>query len=721
MARWSRIRRDCSPWLAFGAVIVLAAAGPTGARAQPIRIGPDTQLRTVEFAFPRGQSFMASELRKQIAHPTRGKHPKLRSSFAWLPMVSPVTPAPFDPLEFQRDVARLRNFYHGAGFVGTTVGYEVRSQPGSDLLDARFVITEGEPLRLAQVTVAGPDSTPPVTWLPEALLPEWRTCLDDLREAEGKRTGASEVRGLEATVLGWFRDHGYPFVTVQAAREVEAAANALRLRIDVDPGPRARIGAIEVTGAQKIDPGVVRKNLPFAPGDWYSARQVSEGQRALTNLGLFHLAIAEVPPQPAGDTLQIRVRLEEGKTRLVTGEFGYLSDAGITLKGEWTHRNFRGGARTLTLTAVGQTGLWAWEDDPERLARGTVSLAQPGVIGRYTSLVASPYLEYRDDYRDFSQKIGFDGTLVTIRESWLRTLSLQYAISSRRVFEYRASSGGDLSIFELIEAALDSLSERNNHSAFTLAATLGRQDHPVKPRRVALLRPSIEVTTPSGINTAEYTRLDVSATLLHPVRKRVSVWARAAVGRIYPFGKSIPGADGSDRLERYLELRDYTFTAGGTGDVRGWESRLLGPKTPDILIETEGDATDVRAERYVPVTGLARMTLSTELRLPFPRLSAAWASHVFLDAGRVWSPNENYIGSDVYDQERFFFSSGFGIDRDTPVGPVRLSLGYILNPSALDVLKPQEFIDAVESGTLGERRTAWNRRLHVHLAIGTGF
>lgn len=721
MAGRRRIHRDCSTWLVLGAVVAGAAAGPTAAVAQRIHVGPDTQLRTVGFEFTRGQSFMASELRKQVAHPTIGKHPKLRNSFAWLPMVSPATPAPFDPLEFQRDVVRLRNFYGDAGFVGTRIGYEVRPRPGSDLLDARLIITEGEPLRLAMVAVVGPDSTPPVAWLPDELLPEWRTCLADLREAEGKRTGTSEVRALESTVLGWFRDHGYPFAAVKSAREVDAVANVLHLRVEVDPGPRARIGAVEVTGTQKVDPGVVRKTLPFAPGDWYSARQVSEGQRALVNLGLFHLAIAEVPPQPPGDTLAVRVRLEEGKTRLVTGEFGYLSDAGLTVKGEWTHRNFRGGARTLTLTAVGQTGLWAWEDDPERLVRGTLSLAQPGVIGRHTSLVASPYLEYRDDYRDLSQKVGFDGTLVHIRESWLRTLSLQYAISSRRVYEYRASSGGDLSLFELILAALDSLSERNNHSAFTLAATVGRQDHPVKPRRVALLRPSIEVTTPSGINTAEYTRLDVSATLLHPVRRRVSVWARAAAGRIYPFGNSIPRADGTDRLERYLELRDYTFTAGGTGDVRGWESRLLGPKVPDVLIETEGDTGSVYADRYVPVTGLARMTLSAELRLPFPKLSDAWASHVFLDAGRVWSPNENYIGEDVYDQERFFFSSGFGIDRDTPVGPVRLSLGYILNPSALDVLKPQEFLDAVENGTLGDARTAWNRRLHVHLTIGTGF
>jgi outer membrane protein insertion porin family len=714
-----RPRIHCRPAARLLLCTVLVAL-PGVTSAQRVRVGPDTQLQEVGFAFTRGQSFSAEELRKQLAEPVLGKHTTLRRTFGWFPFVSPVEPAPFDPLELQRDVARMRDFYQRAGFRGTDVRYRV-SIPGTDLVAIRFLITEGEPVRLVEVIVVGADSTPPESWLPAELQRPWKKFASDLATAESKRLGDEERRAAETAVIGWFREHGYPFVVVQQDTTLEPATRAARLRLAVTPGPRARIGIIEVVGTRRVDPGVVRKTLPFASGDWYSAKKVSEGQRALVNLNLFHVAVAEVPQQAPDSLVNLRVRLEESKPRLVTGEVGYLSDAGLTLKGEWAHRNYFGGARTLSVSAVAQTGVWAWEDNPERLLRGTVSLTQPGVISQHVALVTSPYLEYRDDYRDLSTRVGLDATLVYLREGWVKSATLKYGISSRRVFEYRGGSGGNLSIFELVQAALDSLAERNNRSAFTLAATLGRQDHPVHPRQLLLFRPSLEVTTPQGLNTAEYTRLDLSTSLQRPLHGRVSFWGRAAVGRLYPFGKSIPQAGGENALERFLELRDYTFTAGGTGDVRGWGSRMLGPKIPDVIVGEGADSTRVRADRYVPVSGLARITVSGELRLPFPGLSADWGTHAFVDGGRVRNPDERYVGKDSYDQERFFFSAGFGIDRDTPVGPARLSLGWMLNPSLLDVLKPQEFVDDVENGTLGSRRTPWTRRVQVHLAIGAGF
>lgn len=715
-----RIQRASTASLLYGAVLVVLAVLPGAAAAQRVRVGPDTQLQEVDFAFTREQSFSADELRKQLAEPVRGTHIKLRRTFGWLPFVSPVEPAPFDPVELQRDVVRLRQFYERAGFVGTAVRYQVTT-PGPNLLAVRFLVTEGEPVQLTKLVVAAPDSTPPEAWLPAELQRPWKEFAADLRSGESKRLGEEESRAAETAVVGWFRDHGYPFVGVRPMRETDPVTRATRLHLEVTCGPRSRIGSIEVVGAQRVDPGVVRKTLPLAPGDWYSERKVTEGQRALVNLNLFHVAVVEVPPQPPDSLIHLRARIEEGKPRLVTGEVGYLSDAGLTLKGEWAHRNYFGGARNLAVSAVAQTGVWAWEADPERILRGTVSLTQPGIIGRHVSLVTSPYLEYRDDYRDLSTRVGFDATLVYLREGWVKSASLQYGISSQQVFEYRNGSGGDLTLFDLVEAALDSLSERNNRSAITLAATLGRQDHPVHPRRLLLFRPSLAVTVPEGINTAQYTRLDLSTSLQQPLHGRVSFWGRAVVGRLYPFGKSVPPTGGEDALERFLELRDYTFTAGGTGDVRGWGSRMLGPKIPDLIVNEDTTLTSLRADRYVPVSGLARITVSGELRLPLPGLSTGWGTHVFLDGGRVWNPDEVYVGKDSYDQERFFFSTGVGIDRDTPVGPVRLSAGWMLNPSMLDVLKPQEFIDDTENGVLGSRPTPWSRRLQVHLAIGAVF
>jgi len=267
----------------------------------------------------------------------------------------------------------------------------------------------------------------------------------------------------------------------------------------------------------------------------------------------------------------------------------------------------------------------------------------------------------------------------------------------------------------------DSVGTREKRSAFTIAASIGRQDDPIRPKRVLLFRPSAVVTVPEGLNSSEFTKLDLNVSVQQPLRGRVAFWGRAAIGRLYTFGKSAPSDDEVEASEDYLRLRDDLFTAGGSGDVRGWASRLLGPKLPDFRLVDEGDTTVVRADNYLPIGGELRATLSGELRLPAPWLGESWGTHIFVDAGKVWSSDRTHVGEDEYDQERLFVSTGAGIDRDTPVGPVRISVGYMLNPSDLDVLKPKEFVEDVLAGTVGQRTVPWTRRFRVHLSIGANF
>jgi hypothetical protein len=52
---------------------------------------------------------------------------------------------------------------------------------------------------------------------------------------------------------------------------------------------------------------------------------------------------------PAGDTLlPARVRITEADRRLISGDLGYVTDAGLSTEARWTHRNFSGGGRSLT-------------------------------------------------------------------------------------------------------------------------------------------------------------------------------------------------------------------------------------------------------------------------------------------------------------------------------------------------------------------------------------
>jgi outer membrane translocation and assembly module TamA len=101
------------------------------------------------------------------------------------------------------------------------------------------------------------------------------------------------------------------------------------------------------------------------------------------------------------------------------------------------------------------------------------------------------------------------------------------------------------------------------------------------------------------------------------------------------------------------------FYAGGEGSVRGYGRRKLGPLN---------GADD-------PLGGLSLVEGSVELRRPLWRnLSGA----IFLDFGQVSLDSYDLPFDDLQ------FAPGFGMSYATPVGPLRLDIGFPINPAEDD-------------------------------------
>jgi outer membrane protein assembly factor BamA len=261
-----------------------------------------------------------------------------------------------------------------------------------------------------------------------------------------------------------------------------------------------------------------------------------------------------------------------------------------------------------------------------------------------------------------------------------------------------------------------------NRSAISLQGSYGRLDQFANPRKGYVLRPRIEVTTP-GFNTADYVLLDLGGTAFLPLTSRVGFTVRVGAGRIYPYGRSLDRIGQESPFVSLLRLGDVPFTAGGTRDVRGWGSELVGPKLPEVSVETRNEVTDTIAQRYAPVGGLARVLGSVEMQLPVPGMGEAWQSFLFFDSGRVWSPDSRFaLNAGELDQDKTFASVGAGVGYETVVGAIQVALGYKLNPSALDVRSPQAVLDALQAGqAVGSLPAENGRRWHLHFSIGSSF
>jgi outer membrane protein insertion porin family len=150
---------------------------------------------------------------------------------------------------------------------------------------------------------------------------------------------------------------------------------------------------------------------------------------------------------------------------------------------------------------------------------------------------------------------------------------------------------------------------------------------------------------------------------------------------------------------------------------------LLGPKAPDVRFETVGDTLLPSADGYVPLGGFARGSFSFELQLPFPGLGPNFGSHFFVDGGRVWTDDERFeMEGDPRGQEHTFVATGAGFDVRTPVGPIKVDVGYKLNPSVTDLADAADVLRAANEGRdFADVPRKNSRRWQLHLAIGASY
>jgi outer membrane protein assembly factor BamA len=84
---------------------------------------------------------------------------------------------------------------------------------------------------------------------------------------------------------------------------------------------------------------------------------------------------------------------------------------------------------------------------------------------------------------------------------------------------------------------------------------------------------------------------------------------------------------------------------GGYGIPREGNG-LLGPKFPQATFSVVGDTALVaEASRFTPIGGFNRFHATVEARTGLPFLGDAWGSHLFLDAGRVWTVDQRFTDS----------------------------------------------------------------------------
>lgn len=679
-------------------------------------VDDETTVRGVAFDFVDSQTFEPSRLRKQIATKAPGTLNRLKRWIDWLPWIAPAATYRFDPVTLQKDVVRLRQFYQQNGFLHPEIDYPAsRLDTTANTIRVVFSIEEGPPLIIQDASFYAPDSTRYAISLFESdRRAEWIAFRDRINFRLGERySDFSRIR-IEDEVRQWLQNQGFAFARVGTVARIDSTANTADIRFIVDPGPATTITEIDVEGNTSVNRQVVLRELPFSEGDRFAQHALTDGQRQLFGLNLFRVVLVDVPDQPPDSSVRVRVRVRESNLRYFTAQSGYGTNAGLTSEGQWTHRNFSGGARNLTVGLLAETGIGAnpsflsslaARTEPNRRYRAFVSLRQPYLLNTRLSGTIEPFLEYRRNtqlepndpflgipYFDINARdIGLN-TRLTYEFLPFRTLSLQHTFTRSTFFSQsrpptdslQALPGGDLF----------------NKSIFSLNGTLGRLDDFLTPREGFRIRPTAELSGAVFGSDVDYVKVSTEMTGYLSLTPAVDLTGRLFVGRVWPLNESRTAlARGDSTFENRFD--NIVFYAGGGTDLRGWRNQLAGDKIAR-RIETNGNV----AYFFEAVGGTAKLGGNLEARLPFPGLGSDWRTAFFLDAGQVRD------GSFVPTEMRF--GTGAGIRYNTPVGFIRLDLAFKLNPGPNDLVTPREIIEGIPD------ESVWNR-FALHFGIGQSF
>jgi outer membrane protein insertion porin family len=441
-------------------------------------------------------------------------------------------------------------------------------------------------------------------------------------ESQHEEDGQRAIEALYAA-------RGYYGAAVRAATNTEGST--IDIRYDIEEGTQTRIGRVLLRGLLLTHEEVVRRTLPFHSGDVLIPSKLLDGQRRLGEFAAFDSVSVDPlrpPPTPFAD---VEVSLRERKPWHLDFGLGYSNADGARGFLEFGHDNVFGTGANVSIR--------------QRLSAGGESTGRAertDVLGRVPFSFGTPWRLDVDIFQEWSAQLGYDLAQAGIWIDASRTLFPDAIKGLRGDFRYRMESVRYSNVDPALAAA-DVTPGRQFISSVTPMLTLDRRDEPLDPQRGSYHQISLE--TGAGIlgSDVKFVKgwLETRWFINWPPPIVIALSGRLGLAAPY-------GGTGS------LAIQDRFF-AGGASTVRGFREDRLGPLD----------------ERRDPTGGNATAIFNLEFRFPIWRW---FGGAVFIDTGAVTPEIKDLRLS------AFKAGTGAGLRIKTPVGPIRVDVGYALQP-----------------------------------------
>ncbi len=519
--------------------------------------------------------------------------------------------------EIPNDLQSLTNLYHASGFSIAQIEEAIRYSENKQRASLEFKISEGIRSSIRSVSFVGISSS----YLPE---------IEKLARTRDKNYyNITTVLEDKLAISAFYHKRGYADMRIEATATPDETKEKVDIKFEVEEGSIIKIGNIRVTGNEITHPGVVLRELYFNPGSLYQEELILKSQRKISQLGFFQsVNIRPGNPEEEGEEpiRDVEIRVKERNAGAFEFGAGYGDYERFQGFAELSHKNIAGTGRKASIRT----------EISEITSRNIVSYTEPWIfdlpLDAHASVLYETTRKVTANYsqRTLSSSIGIEKTFNNYYK-----LSLLYQNENVHYIDVPLNQ-------QLIPEDHDHV----NISSLNPSIIRDSRDNFLNPKKGSFNAAWVRWAAKFMGSEIQEVKLTLQSSWFYLFGRHLVMGISSRGGVAYNFGETpdVP------LIER--------FKLGGRNTVRGYSEDTLGTigqtLNPDLT----------------PIGGNAMMAFNLEFRYDLPN---SLGLVLFLDSGNVWRYNHLIWSSPLKS------SAGPGLRYNTPVGPVRLDLGYKLN------------------------------------------
>jgi outer membrane protein insertion porin family len=509
------------------------------------------------------------------------------------------------------DRKNIEGFYHDNGYVRIKVGIpDVKISPDGKSISIAIPIEEGNLYKIGTMEFKG-----------DIVFDE-----ADVKKKMKSKTGntfkASYFQEDISMLTDVYQDKGYAFADIAPLTAINDEDRTVNVVFDAAKGSEVFFNRINIIGNAKTRDKVVRRELRVAEGDLYSASNMKESKRRLTNTTFFKNVDLKTVKTEEPDLVNLDVLVEEKPTGTFSVGVGYSTYESAMVTGSVSQENIFGTGKKVYLNASLSSITHLYD----------LTLVDPYIFDKNLSAALNVFNTQRIfstyDYGGYGGSFTLSRPLTTYL-----TGSLRYRFESTSVSNIEADAG----------SFIQSQAGTASTSGISPSLLYNSIDDVLNPSRGTIASASFELTGGPLAGDNEFTKTVASYGRYFPYKFGSAFFLRGTGGAVRPYGgKTVPV------YER--------FFVGGISSVRGFRYGEAGPLDPST-----GDVIGALNELF---------------------FNAEWIFPIYQPAGLKGVLFVDY-GKGFDDTSGFFSSlrptAGFGIRWFSPLGPIRLELGFNLN------------------------------------------